>query len=100
MLQPKTSSHIILYLYLKYEGNWNKIYNAILTKEEIDEDLYYTLDVEGQKEKFVTILDEEYPDKLKKAYRPPFAFHKYDLEYFTNRILTLDLPEILDLINK
>ena len=63
---------ILLYLTLKYNGDWDKIYNAIKNKEDIDyKDAEKTLDeYPGE---YITMLDEEYPAILKQCYKPPFV---------------------------
>jgi DNA processing protein len=63
---------ILLYLTLKYNGDWDKIYNAIRNKEDIDyKDAEKVLDeYPGE---YITMLDEEYPAILKQCYKPPFV---------------------------
>ena len=63
---------ILLYLTLKHTNNWDKIYKALQTKEDIDyEDAERVCDEYCGE--FITILDEEYPDILKRTYKPPFV---------------------------
>ncbi len=63
---------IIVHLAIKYQGDWNRIYQAIKVKEpatalEIEASLAeLTSDV-------MTIIDEDYPEQLKKIYKPPFV---------------------------
>jgi len=75
---------ILLYLALKYKGDWNDIYRAVASKEEVDcETLEHT--VNSFKDKFITILDEEYPEKLRQSYRPPFVlFYQGDISLLKN----------------
>ena len=63
---------ILLYLTLKYNGDWDKIYDAIRNKEDIDyEDAEKVLDeYPGE---YITMLDKEYPAILKQCYKPPFV---------------------------
>jgi len=67
-----SSRDILLYLTLKYNGDWDKIYNAIRNKEDIDyKDAEKVLDeYPGE---YITMLDEEYPAILKQCYKPPFV---------------------------
>ena len=67
-----SAREILLYLTLKYDNDWNKIYKAISNKEDIDyEDAEKVVD-ECPNE-YITILDKEYPDILKHTYKPPFV---------------------------
>lgn len=67
---------IILYFALKYEGNWEKIYNALFVKEKA-EDEEIIKKVENFKHNFITIIDEAYPDYLKHICRAPFILFYY-----------------------
>jgi DNA processing protein len=70
---------IIVYLAIKYQGDWNAIYQAIKNKELVDE-VTVSETLNNCKEKYVTIIDDNYPEKLKKIYKPPFVlFYKGDL---------------------
>ena len=68
------SRKILIYLALKYKGDWDSIYHDISNHATLDinEDL---VDVALSKmtSNAVTILDSEYPDTLKNIYRPPFV---------------------------
>lgn len=58
----------ILQLSKKYHGNWDKIYQAIALKEKVDsfdENLI-------NKSNYIFITDNDYPDKLKNIFVPPF----------------------------
>lgn len=67
---------ILLYFSIKYEGDWEKIYKAIADKEKVDDsDVKATL--ETVKCKYITIVDDNYPDKLKNCIRPPFVIYYY-----------------------
>lgn len=63
---------IIVYLAIKYQGNWNAIYDAIKRKELVDEPTVHET-LAKQEFKVVTIIDEDYPERLKKMYKPPFV---------------------------
>ena len=66
------SREILLYLTLKYGNDWDKIYQAIRSREDIDyEDAEKVVD-ECPNE-YITILDDEYPEILKHTYKPPFV---------------------------
>lgn len=67
---------ILLYFALKYEGDYFLILEAIKGKERVDEkDLK---DIEKKINcKYVTIIDENYPSKLKNSFRPPWVLFYY-----------------------
>lgn len=67
---------IIIYLAIKYAGDWNRIYQAIKEKEIVDEDevQHSILTLKSQ---VVTIIDDHYPELLKKIYKPPFVLFYY-----------------------
>jgi len=71
---------ILTYLAVKYEGDWNSIYQAIKNKELVDEvTVLKTVSEIGID--YVTIIDEDYPESLKKIYKPPFViFYRGDLK--------------------
>ena len=71
---------ILVYFAIKYEGEWDSIYAAINKKERVDP-------VEMEKvlskntSKYVTLIDDKYPARLKSIYKPPFVlFYKGDFE--------------------
>ena len=70
---------ILLYLSLKFQGNWDKIYEVISGKEEIDleEAENYIKRFNGN---YITILDEDFPLCLKEVTKPPFVlYYKGDI---------------------
>lgn len=71
-----TADEVLLYFSLKYEGNWDKIYEAIKLKKDFSEQDFLSLRVK-QKSKYITILNEEYPRALKECYKPPFILFYY-----------------------
>jgi DNA processing protein len=67
---------IIIFLAVKYKGDWNAIYQAIKQKELVEEpDVKQAL--ASIKCHVVTIIDEDYPEALKKIYKPPFVLFYY-----------------------
>ena len=66
----------LLYLALKYKGDWNPIYEDISNHEEIDEEEAKKL-IATVNSSYITILDEEYPESLRSAYKPPFVLFYY-----------------------
>lgn len=64
--------NLLAYLAVKYSQNWDNIYTAIKNKEDVDNET-----IEGTlntlKGKYVTIIDDDYPEELKHIFRPPFV---------------------------
>jgi DNA processing protein len=70
---------IIIYLAIKYQGDWNAIYQAIKQKELVDESLVQRT-VTSLSCQVLTIIDDRYPEALKKIYKPPFVlFYEGDI---------------------
>lgn len=65
-------NNILLYFAIKYEGDWDKIYEAINKKEKVDSCELEKL-VSNNKDKFITLIDSDYPRRLKNIYKPPFV---------------------------
>ena len=68
----KTVRDCLIYYALKYNGDWEKIYQAIRNKETIDWDLYETYP-QNLRECAVAYSDPEYPEILKEVFHPPFV---------------------------
>ena len=64
--------NLLAYLAVKYSQNWNDMFNAIKTKENVD---YETIEatVNTLKGDYITIIDDSYPEELKHIFRPPFV---------------------------
>ncbi len=70
---------ILLYFALKYEGDFKKIYRALEHHEKVEPETKKKL-ISKVKSNFVTIIDENYPQKLKNIDCPPFVlFYHGDL---------------------
>lgn len=67
---------IVIYLAVKYQGDWEKILQAIKQREDIDYEKAEKV-VRELPFQAITILDPEYPDSLKNIYRPPFVLFYY-----------------------
>ncbi len=71
-----SAREILLYLSIKYEGEWDLICKAIVERESInDEELKQCL--LSFKGRYITICDENYPSKFNKIYKPPFVLYYY-----------------------
>ncbi|AOG60240.1 DNA processing/uptake protein [Spiroplasma helicoides] len=82
---------VLLYFSLKYNGDWDKIYNALDNKEKISqedlENVAKNLDCE-----YISIISPLYPNYLKSSHKPPFViFYKGDIEILSkyNRTITM-----------
>lgn len=66
---------ILLYFAIKYKGDWDKIYKALEVKEKVSLQEIRELEEKAKAEgwKWITIIDVDYPDQLKEAYKPPFV---------------------------
>lgn len=68
---------ILIGLSMKNEGDWEKIYNAVSKNEISDVEEYYQEYIKDcgndGDTRVVTMLDPEYPESLKKVYKPPFV---------------------------
>ncbi|MCH5171230.1 MAG: DNA-processing protein DprA [Erysipelotrichales bacterium] len=71
-----TADEILLYLSLKYNGDWDKIYEAIKLKKDFSEQEFLSLKTKN-KSNYITILNENYPTSLKDCYKPPFVLFYY-----------------------
>ena len=70
---------ILVYLSIKYNGDWNKIYQSILDKESIDKEVVKDV-VSKLTCNYITLLDKNYPLCLKSIFKPPFViFYKGDV---------------------
>ena len=75
---------VLIYFALKYKGNWELIHSAINLKEEIDIN-YLNVEMGKIKCNIVTLIDQNYPEQLKKIYQPPFVLFYYgDLSLLKN----------------
>ena len=68
--------HMLIALAIKFDGNWEKIYQAISNNDVEDLDPYYE-EFKTSKCNAVTMLDSEYPQILKQIYNPPFVLFYY-----------------------
>lgn len=78
---------LALYYSLKYEGDFQKIYNALLKKEKVDEELKKELK-KKMNCKYTTIFSNDYPEILKLINCPPFVLYYYgDLSLLKEKII-------------
>lgn len=80
---------VLLYFAYKYKGDWDEIYDALDRKEKFDfaecERIKKELDC-----KVITILDSEYPHRLKQIYKPPFVlFCRGDINLLSKKSIAI-----------
>ena len=78
-----TNREIILYLSLKFKGDWDEIYKFISDykngKVVLDEKEALNT-ISKNKSKYITIFDENYPECLRQSVKPPFVlYYKGDI---------------------
>lgn len=79
------SREILLYYAIIYKGDWNQIYNALASKLEPDVKDFKKV-VKYNKSKYVTFLDDDYPEQLKNLKKPPFVlFYHGNLSIIKNK---------------
>lgn len=86
---------ILIFFALKYKGNWDAIYKALEEKEKVS--MAEITETEKKVEelltkgiKAVTILDVNYPNSLKEAYKPSFViFYKGDIKALDKQSVNL-----------
>ena len=71
------SRMLLVYLAVKYQGDYDRILSSLVLKEvsatyEEALKVYQALPC-----KVMTLLDYDYPERLKKVYRPPFVLFYY-----------------------
>ncbi|MEG0684819.1 MAG: DNA-processing protein DprA, partial [Coprobacillus sp.] len=67
---------LVLYFSLKYEGDFQRIYDALMRKERIDEELKHELK-KKLKCHYTTLFSDDYPKMLKEINCPPFVLYYY-----------------------
>lgn len=84
-------TRIINYFTYKYNGDWDNVYTAIKNKEKVE-----LIDLEEFKEmdkvKFISIIDEKYPENYKTIYMPPLTLYYYgnkEILYNNKKIISL-----------
>ncbi len=79
-MNPLSAKTILLYLSVKYKGDWQSIYEAIRRREKFSHE--EALEIEKSvKCKVLAITDSEYPDSLKGCFKPPFIlYYEGDLD--------------------
>lgn len=71
------SRMLLIYLAVKYEGDYEKILSALVLKDFAVPYEEAMRVCNSLKCKTITLLDYDYPERLKKVYRPPFVLFYY-----------------------
>ena len=70
-----TNREYLLYWSLKFQGDWDKIYEAVAQKTEIDEKEFKSV-ISKFSGNYITALDRDvYPNSLFQATKPPFVLY-------------------------
>lgn len=67
---------LLVYLSIKYEGDYESIIAAIKAREPVNKETLLN-EVGALKAKFLTILDDNYPEAFRNMYRPPLVVFYY-----------------------
>ncbi|WP_375315572.1 DNA-processing protein DprA [Spiroplasma endosymbiont of Tipula paludosa] len=82
---------VLLYFAIKYDGNWDKVYEALDKKEKIA--LEELQNIEDKITcQYLTILSSQYPAGLKTIYKPPFVIFyegNIDLLKYSQKIIAI-----------
>ena len=81
--------NVLLYFALKYQGDFNLIYQAIVNKEKVNHE--QLLEWKGRlKCSYTTMISEDYPAMLKEISAPPFVLFYYgDLSLCTKECIAM-----------
>lgn len=75
---------LLLYLSLKFNGDWENIFDFIKKKCRVDKNEFENY-VSGFSGNYITLLDDEYPECLKVGRKPPFVlFYKGDINLLSS----------------
>lgn len=73
----RTVREMVLAVYAKGNGDWDKIYYIFKNKIQLSEDeidrLLATL---GNLNDYIAITDADYPEECKRMHKPPFAIRR------------------------
>ena len=70
-----TMPKIINYFNYKYQGDWDCVYEAIANKEKIDLKILDDFNHIDSSIKYISIIDEKYPENFKTIYMPPLIIY-------------------------
>lgn len=67
---------LLVYLSIRYQGDFDQMLEAIRRKEKIDDDAVKEA-IKAVKSSYCTLLDDDYPASLKQVYKPPLVLFYY-----------------------
>ena len=73
---------ILLGLNAYYKGDWKKIYNHLCDKKEFTPEMEKLGENLNDNQDLITIMDNDYPKELKKAYQPDFIITRKQISRF------------------
>lgn len=91
---------ILIYFALKYKGDWDAIYKALEIKERVSLQEIRDVEEKIKNENWIikTILDIDYPQKLKETYKPPFCvWLKGDINLLNSKFICATGNEIANI---
>lgn len=68
-----TAKELLVYLTIKYKGNWDNIYRHIKTRQPLNEEELKKALENVDLNNFIAMTDEDYPESLKGLEKPPFV---------------------------
>ena len=68
------TNELLLFISLKYQGDWESIYNFIERKEKFDQKEFDDV-VKNFNGGYITIMDDDYPKIFKNCIKPPFVLY-------------------------
>ena len=71
---------ILIYFYHKYDGDQQLIRNAIEGHERVDSNELNKFKTQINENDYLTILDDNYPEALKRVFNPPIVLYKNDFK--------------------
>ncbi|MCQ2793276.1 MAG: DNA-processing protein DprA [Bacilli bacterium] len=84
---------LLIYYSMKYHGDWDKIYQSIQNKEEFPNPKIVNDLVKDLTCNAITIIDEDYPESLKRCYKSPFVIY-----YYGDISLAKDMSKIVGIV--
>lgn len=64
---------IVLTIWALCDGDWQRTFDYIRHKRPMSEELIAETLADIDKDNYITIVDEDYPEALKKVDKPPFV---------------------------
>jgi len=70
-----TGSQVILGLCLKHNNDWNAVYSELQSRQHHTNDEELERYVRNFHGNYITMLDADYPNRLKQKFKPPFVLY-------------------------